>query len=84
MASQAEERRAKELLNKSSRLSQIVESTADAAKELRQFIKTCQAEGLTYREIGKAIDLPAYCIRVIMGETKRNRVLPEYARNLRK
>lgn len=56
----------------------LVEETANAADVLKRFISTCRAEGMGWNEISSTIDVPAYCVRVIAGDTRKNRVLPEF------
>lgn len=84
MTTKAEEARAKEMLDKTSRLGMLVESAMDSVADLRRFVKCMEDEGCNYNEIGKVLGIPGYCIKVMMGETRGNRPLPEYAHHRRR
>lgn len=80
MTMKAVEARAKEMLDKSSRLGVLVQSAGESIADLRRFIKALRAEGCQWDEIGKVLGIPGYCVMVIDGQTKGKRMLPEYAR----
>lgn len=84
MTSEADKARAKEMLDKTSRLGMIVESAAESAKDLKRFIKALRDEGCAWDDIGRVLDLPGYAVRVIAGEIRSKRTLPEYQRAARK
>lgn len=56
----------------------LVEATADQMKHLRRLISSCRSEGMQWNDIAKVLDVPAFCVRVIAGDIKKNRVSPEY------
>lgn len=53
-------------------------SLMEASDDLKSLISGAHGEGWTWEEIAKCVKLPAYCVRVIAGDIRRNRVLPEY------
>jgi hypothetical protein len=55
------------------------ENVAVAAETLRQSILKCRAEGVDWRIIANACKMPQYAVRVMAGETIRNRTAPEFS-----
>lgn len=53
-------------------------SLLEAADDLKSLIRGAKSEGWTWEEIAKCVKLPAWQVRCIAGDTKGNRVLPEY------
>lgn len=84
MPTRAAEALAKEMADKTSRVGMIVESAGESVGDLRRFIKALRAEGCSWDDIGKVIDIPGYCVRILAGEIKKNQTLPEYQRAMKK